>query len=143
MALCPEVSCCEDPGDTAALSSWVLEEERSCSPVKRAGSPTGCKHSIHVGTEKGLGPRTPVVPLPSSSSHSLWIQSHGSSLNHRVCKWVTLSIGNCGSLGNKHRLSDLTVLSHLLTGGPQESHIFTESVFPNSQWEDSCTRLMG
>ena len=24
MALCPEVSCCEDPGDTAALSRWVF-----------------------------------------------------------------------------------------------------------------------
>lgn len=56
-------------------------EEGSFPSARRVRSPTGWQGSAHVGTERGLGLGIPLALLPSSSSHSLWIQNLRVSLS--------------------------------------------------------------
>lgn len=142
MALGPEVSCHEEPGDTAALSTSVFgfvgrrkvmfasEEGRVTNGPANTASMSGQRRGWDPGPLFFSFPCLPLTPCGSIVTGAL--PSLG-FFNHKGCKWVTLSVGNCVSSGNKHRLCDPTVWSHVLTGGLQGSHSFTESVFPNSK----------
>lgn len=75
----------EEPRDTAAQCSslsgfvgggWVTSLREEGGVTNRL-----TRHSVQVGADKRPGLRIVPIPLPSSSSHSLWIQSLRVSLS--------------------------------------------------------------
>lgn len=113
----------------ALPSRGLLGEERSCSPLKRAGSPTGQQNTASTLGQRGAGARDPYCS-PSLTFLSLPVDPESQELAR---KCVTLGVGKSMSLGSKHRLCNLTAPSHLLTMGPQASQTFTEPQFPQLQ----------
>ena len=128
VALGPEVSCFEEPGDTSAPSTSVFgfvgrgkvmfasEEGRGTNGPANTAPMSGQRWGWDPGPLFFPFPRLPLTPCTSRITGAL--PSPG-FFNHKACKWVTLSVGYCVSSGNTHRLCDLTVRSHVLTGGPQ------------------------
>lgn len=59
MALCPEVSCCEDPGDTAALSSWVFGRRKVMFASEEGRVTNGLQTQHPCRDREGAGTQDP------------------------------------------------------------------------------------